>query len=58
MKLLWGVIAQVVTQEQFQQPRVTAREVVARLGLAASGDTILLLSGVAGDEPSLIVLKI
>jgi pyruvate kinase len=58
LKLLWGVVPQVVTPEQYQQPRVTAREITGRLGLASPGDTILLLSGVAGDEPSLTVLKL
>jgi pyruvate kinase len=58
LRLVWGVLPQVATQEQYDQPRVTSRELAAKLGLARPGETILLLSGVAGDEPSVTVLKV
>jgi len=58
LKLVWGVLPVVVSPEAFEQPRPTARELVVKLGLAKAGETVLLLSGVAGDEPSVIVLKV
>jgi pyruvate kinase len=58
LKLIWGVVPRVATPEQYDQPRATSRDLAARLGLAQPGETILLLSGVAGDEPSVTVLKV
>jgi pyruvate kinase len=58
LKLVWGVAPRVVSQAEFDQPRPTARDLAGKLGLAKPGDTILLLSGVASDEPSVTVLKV
>ncbi len=58
LNLVWGLLPQVVGTAQFEQPRPTARQIVAQLGLAQAGEMILLLSGVASDEPSVTVLKV
>jgi pyruvate kinase len=58
MSLLWGVIPRVITQEEFDRPKATARHHAMALGLVEPGQHLLLLSGLGKLEPSLTVLPL
>lgn len=58
MCLLWGVIPRVITAEEFDRPKSTARNHATALGLAEPGQHLLLLSGLGKQEPSLTVLPL
>ena len=45
LNLLWGVIPCLIEPAEFEQPPQAARRLAVDLGLAASGDVILLLAG-------------
>ncbi|RLS84556.1 MAG: pyruvate kinase [Planctomycetota bacterium] len=57
MSLLWGVIPRVITADEFEKPKGTARLHADALGLVESGQQLLLLSGLGKREPSLTALQ-
>jgi len=57
MNLLWGVIPRVITAEEFEKPKTTARQQADALGLVEPGQQLLLLSGLGKQEPSLTALQ-
>jgi pyruvate kinase len=57
MNLLWGVIPRVITPEEFEKPKTTARQQADALGLVEPGQQLLLLSGLGKQEPSLTALQ-
>ena len=57
MNLLWGVIPRVITHEEFEKPKATARQHADALGLVEPGQQLLLLSGLGKQEPSLTALQ-
>lgn len=57
MNLLWGVIPRVITPEEFEKPKATARQHADALGLVEPGQQLLLLSGLGKQEPSLTALQ-
>jgi pyruvate kinase len=60
MALLWGAIAQVVEEKEFDRPEDLARRLSRELGLAAEGQCVLLVRGFgvdpARDTPSITVV--
>lgn len=57
MMLLWGVIPRVISAEEFEKPKATARQHADALGLVEPGQQLLLLSGLGKQEPSLTALQ-
>lgn len=57
MTLLWGVIPRVISAEEFEKPKATARQHADALGLVEPGQQLLLLSGLGKQEPSLTALQ-
>ncbi len=58
LRLHRGVIPCLVTQEEFNQPRPTAREIARRLNLVKTGEYLLLLAGFGREEPTLTALPV
>jgi pyruvate kinase len=58
LNLLWGVVPRQVTAEEFEQPEGVARRVVQEMGLAQSGQVVLLLCGFGKQEPAITVLTV
>jgi pyruvate kinase len=58
MNLLWGVIPRMVDAAEFAQPQAVARRLACELGLAETGQMILLLAGFGGGEPMITVLPV
>jgi pyruvate kinase len=61
MNLLWGIVPQVVSDGEFEQPRAVAGRLVIDLGLAELGHRILTVGGLgssAGDAAEITVLTI
>ncbi len=58
LNLLWGVIPRLVEAADFEKPAQVARQLVGELGLARSGDVILLLAGFGKGEPMITVLPV
>jgi pyruvate kinase len=58
LKLLWGVIPHKVEQAEFDDPPAVARRLAAELGLARSGEVVLLLAGFGKGEPVITVLPL
>ncbi|MCY2938754.1 MAG: pyruvate kinase [Planctomycetota bacterium] len=56
MNLLWGVIPRVISAEEFDRPKATARQHADAMGLVEPGQHLLLLSGLGKQEPSLTTL--
>ncbi|MBN1608206.1 MAG: pyruvate kinase, partial [Polyangiaceae bacterium] len=60
--LLWGVLPTAIADDDHQPAVELARALVARYGLAATGDTVLLVQGFSGDPhqnmPSVTVLGV
>ena len=60
MALLWGAIAQVVEEKEFDRPEELARRLSRELGLASAGQCVLLVRGFgmdpARDTPSITVV--
>jgi len=51
------VIPRVITAEEFEKPKTTARQQADALGLVEPGQQLLLLSGLGKQEPSLTALQ-
>jgi pyruvate kinase len=58
LNLLWGVIPRVVEEADFENPPEVARKLASELGLARSGEVVLLLSGFGKGEPVITVLPL
>ena len=58
LALSWGVVPRRVSDEEFGQPKVTARRVVVELGVASVDQAILLLSDFGKNEPTVTVLTV
>jgi pyruvate kinase len=58
LSLLWGVVPRLVTPAEFDRPPETARRLVIEMGLAAPGQTILMLAGFGQHEPMITVLPV
>jgi pyruvate kinase len=58
LSLLWGVVPRLVTPSEFDRPQETARRLVVEMGLAAPGQTILMLSGFGQHEPMITALPV
>lgn len=56
MNLLWGVTPILVSQNEFDDPKSSARKVAADLNLLVPGQYILLLSGFGKAEPVITIL--
>jgi pyruvate kinase len=60
MALLWGAVAQVVEEREFDRPEDLARRLARELGLAGDGQCVLLVRGFgvdpARDTPSITVV--
>jgi pyruvate kinase len=60
--LLWGVLPTAIADDDHPPPVELARALVARYGLATTGDTVLLVQGFSGDPlqnmPSVTVLGV
>jgi pyruvate kinase len=59
LNLLWGVVPQLISQEDLEKgPQNAARREVQELGLASPGQTILFLAGFGKREPTITVLTV
>jgi pyruvate kinase len=58
MNLLWGVIPRLIDAAEFERPQAVARRHACELGLAETGQTILLLAGFGAGEPMITVLPV
>jgi pyruvate kinase len=58
LNFLWGVIPCLIDQAEFEQPPQAARRLAMDLGLARSGEVILLLAGFGKGEPLITVLTV
>jgi pyruvate kinase len=58
LNLLWGVIPCLIDRAEFENPPQAARRLAQDIGLARSGDVILMLAGFGGGEPMITVLPV
>jgi len=58
LQLFRGVIACLVSNEEFNQPRPVARNLARKMGLVQQGEYILLLAGFGREEPTLTAMPV